>query len=50
MQNANNPNILFVVAIEDHMALVEKAAVARSDIIHSATHIRIVAESLKAMG
>ncbi len=36
--------------IEDHMALVQKTAVALSYVVHSATHLRIVAEQFKAVG
>ena len=50
MQNANNQDILLVVHIEDHMAFVQKAAVALSYVVHSATHLRIVAEQFKALG
>ncbi|MGD8854593.1 MAG: hypothetical protein PVI28_19675 [Gammaproteobacteria bacterium] len=44
MQNANNQDILFAVRLEDHMAFVQKAAVALSYVINGATHFGIVAE------
>ena len=50
MQNANNQDSLLVALIEDHMALVQKTAVAPSYVVHSATHLRIVAEQFKAVG
>ena len=50
MQDANNQDSLLVVRIEDHMAFVEKAAVALSYVVHGATHFRIVAEQFKAVG
>ena len=50
MQNANNQDSLLVALIEDHMALVQKTAVALSYVVHSATHLRIVAEQFKAVG
>jgi len=50
MQNANNQDILLVVRIEDRMAFVQKAAVALSYVVHSATHLRVVAEQFKAVG
>ena len=50
MQNANNQDSLLVARIEDHMAFVQKTAVALSYVVHTATHLRIVAEQFKAVG
>jgi hypothetical protein len=50
MQNANNQDSLLIVRIEDHMAFVKNTAVALSYVVHSATHLRIVAEQFKAVG
>ena len=36
MQNANNQDSLLVARIEDHMAFVQKTAVALSYVVHSA--------------
>jgi len=49
MQNPNNQNVIVLLRIKNHVALVRKTSVAGADVFGTTTHLWVIGEQSKAL-